>query len=202
MILQLTGGIRLKEKISYLQGWGLLDLFLPFLLIFSILFILLQTVKIFGETKNKVKIANRKINGIIAFTLAIAVTIPHILGKYPENLDPINIINKILPGTIIIILAILLLLILLGTITQTRPSFIQGLAGLIGVLILVGIILINVFPKLQIKELGPLNNPSVQALTVILVAFGITVYLIVHEKKPRPKGAESLIKKLLYERVK
>lgn len=205
MILQVTGGIKLKEKLKYLQGWGFLDMFLPFLLIFALLFFLLQRTAIFGETKtegNKTfKIPNRKINGLIAFLLSIAVTIPHVLGKYPENLDPINIINKILPGTIVIILAIILLLILLGTVMAERPSFIQGLAGIIGVAILIGIILVNIFPALQIKKLGPLNDPAIQALTVILLAFGITVYLIVHKKKERPKGYEGLIKRMLYKEI-
>ncbi len=184
MLFQLTGGTKLKESAKVLQKWGVIDLFLPFLLIFSILFVILQQTKIFKDGDK----ANRKVNGIIALLLSLAVTIPHVLGKYPANMDPINIINKILPGTIVIILAILLLMILLGLITHQRPTLIQGLAGFIGVLILIGIVIINVFPALNVRNLGPLNDPSVQALLVILLAFGITVYFIVHEKSTKKKG--------------
>lgn len=182
MLFQTNIGAQFKGIMQYMEEWGVFDAFLPFLLIFTIIFALLQQIKIFKTTDSQGQdIADRKINGIIAFTISALIVLPHVLGAYPETKDPINIINKFLPSTIIIIIAILFVLLLTGLVGANIPSLLLWTIGFFGVAILVIIFLSTVFPNIGIKNLGPLNDPHLQALIVILIVFGLVVYFITKE---------------------
>ena len=73
-----------------LEEMGMLDSVLPFILIFTIVFAVLQKTKIIGEGK-------RQFNTIVALVLSLMVVIPHVTGRYPPGQDIILIINQALP---------------------------------------------------------------------------------------------------------
>ena len=72
------------------ESWGLMDVILPFLLIFAVVYAALTKVKIFGEQKDRIHI-------IIALVIALAVVVPHVTYMYPPESDVVNIINTALP---------------------------------------------------------------------------------------------------------
>ena len=100
-----------NDIIYTLDRIGFTDIFLPFILIFTIVFATLQKVQIFGEDKNQ----NKKFNAIIAMALAIGVIIPHSLGRYPQGTDVVQILNDSLPGISLIIIGIVFFLVLINT---------------------------------------------------------------------------------------
>jgi len=90
-----------------LERWGLTDALLPFLLIFSILFAILQKTKLFGQDR-------KNINVTVAISIALLVVVPHITNDYPPNFDVVDIINRALPATTLVIVAVIMFLILIG----------------------------------------------------------------------------------------
>lgn len=103
----------LEGLVRMMESWGLTDVMLPFLLIFVVIFAVLEKTKIFGEEK-------RNINTVIALVFALLVVIPHVTGSYPAGMDVVLILRQALPAVSIVIVAILMLLILIGIFGQEK----------------------------------------------------------------------------------
>ncbi|MFH2028106.1 MAG: hypothetical protein ABIJ08_03135 [Nanoarchaeota archaeon] len=101
-----SSAYRLEGFVKIMDSWGLTDILLPFLLIFAIVFAILQKTKILGEKKN--------INVIVALVMGLLVVVPHVTGIYPAGFDAVNIINAALPSVSIVLVAVVMLLILIG----------------------------------------------------------------------------------------
>jgi len=97
----------LEGFIITLERWGLTDVFLPFLLIFTIIFAVMEKTKILGTDK-------RNLNMIIALVISLTTIIPHVTGNYPAGFDPVLIIQQALPAVSIVAIAIIMLLLLIG----------------------------------------------------------------------------------------
>ncbi|MEK6917034.1 MAG: hypothetical protein AABW92_04785, partial [Nanoarchaeota archaeon] len=94
----------LEEYILQLENLGLLDVLLPFLLIFTITFAVLQKSKILGEHAHR-------FNVMISFVLSMAAIIPHVIGRGP---DVVIIINNALPNVSLLMIASMMTLLLIG----------------------------------------------------------------------------------------
>ncbi len=164
-----------------LQSQGIIyfltDLLIPFLLIFSIMYAILQKTSIFKDEKGEG--ANTKINATISILIGLLVTIPHIIGAYDVTKDPITIIKNILPGGVLILVAILLVMAMLFMAKGKTPSVITFLVALTGIFFLFYIIAAAVFPKMS---WGPLKDPSMQVLLIALLIAGLWLYFLL--KKP------------------
>ena len=98
------------DNIVYtLERWGVSDILLPFLLIFAIVFAILEMTKIFGADK-------KNINVIVSLVMGLSIIFPHLTGSYPPTRDVVDIINRALPGVSLLLVAIVSLLIVLGMI--------------------------------------------------------------------------------------
>lgn len=105
MTFHTTGA--LARIFYFLQTYEVVEAVLPFLLIFTLIFSLLQRIKLFGEDK-------KNINVVVALLLAIITVVPHLTGGYPFEYDPIRIINVLIPSAAVMAVAIILVLFLLG----------------------------------------------------------------------------------------
>lgn len=104
----MTGGAyNLEFVVRTLDSWGLTDVLLPFLLIFTIFFAIFQKSKILGENR-------RNMNVGISLVISLLVIVPHVLHAYPQGADVIDIMNKALPNVSIVVVAVIMLLVLLG----------------------------------------------------------------------------------------
>ena len=97
----------LEQFVRILESWGLTDVMLPFLLIFVVIFALMQKTRILGEQK-------KKYNLVVALVIGLLVVVPHVLHIYPEEADVIEIMNRALPQISLIAIAVIMLLILIG----------------------------------------------------------------------------------------
>lgn len=98
---------QLPNFLQTLEQWGLVDVLLPFILVFAIVFAILQKVKVFGdEAKN--------INVVVSLVLGLLFVVPHVTDSFPPNMDPVRIINEALPGISIVLIAVVMLLIMFG----------------------------------------------------------------------------------------
>lgn len=183
MIFQ--AGVHLQTAVGELQRWGLWDAVLPFLLFFAVLFAILQQVKIFKKEDGN---ADRKLNGIIAFVMSAMIVVPHIIGTYPANKDPVLIMYKILPTSTILIIALVLVSLLVGLTEFEVPAPVMLLAALAAIATVVYLFVINIFPSFRVGSLGPLNDPTLQALLIVLLIFGLIVWFVVREKTEPEQG--------------
>jgi len=180
MLFQYGGGM-FQDTFYYLQQWGVLDVLVPFVLIFTILFAVLQKINVFGE---------KRYNAVIALAITLTAIIPHILGTYPTGMDVIAIMNAAMPETVLLIVAVVLLMVMLGLMWGEWPEYsaVSGIAAIIGGLILIGIFVSN------IVDIPILNwiSPEVQTLVIVLVVFGLIFLYVTHEPglKPGETGYE------------
>lgn len=104
---------KLEGFVGAMESWGLTDVMLPFLLIFTIIFAVLEKSKLLG-------VERRNLNTVIALVISLITVIPHITGTFPSGMDPIEIMNSALPSVSIVIVAIIMLLILIGLFGQEQ----------------------------------------------------------------------------------
>jgi|TARA_B100001964_G_scaffold180511_1_gene199450 hypothetical protein len=103
----------LEEFARVLERWGMVDVMLPFLLIFTLIFAVLEKTKILGEEK-------RNLNSALALIFSLIVVIPHVTGNLPANFDPVLIINSALPAVSLVVVAIISLMIMIGVFAHER----------------------------------------------------------------------------------
>jgi len=125
----------LEEFIRILESWGLTDVLLPFLLIFVVMFAILQKTKILGEDK-------KRFNMVIALVMGLLVVVPHVLGMYPPNADIVEIIRQSLPQVSILVVAILMLLILIGLLGAEATWMGSPLSGWVAIVAAIIVLII------------------------------------------------------------
>ena len=172
---------------QWLESFGLMDALLPFLLIFTVIFAILQRTKIIGDGK-------KNFNTIISLVFALLVVIPHILGTYPPGGDVVQIINNALPEVGLLIIGILMVLLILGVfgvkwkIMGTSWATLFLIFSIIMVLYIFGVAAGNLgLPN----WLGWLDDPQARAIFVMLLIFGILVWFITKEDKSSAEQASS-----------
>ena len=168
-----------QNAIYYMETWGLVDVILPFVLIFTILFATLQKAKLFGTD-------SKKYNIVVSLAIALLVVIPHVTGRYPPGADVINIINAAIPSVAVIAVAIIMFLVLIGMF-GAEASWGGWVSGLVIILSLVAVTWIfgkaagwwGYMPSFLIDQ-------DIQALIVIILVFGIIIWFVTAE--PGKKG--------------
>ncbi len=131
----MANAYNLEQFIRILDSWGLTDVLLPFLLIFVVMFAILQKTRILGEDR-------KRFNMVVALVIGLLVVIPHVLGMYPPNADVVNIIMNSLPQVSIIVIAILMLLILIGLLGAEASWMGSSLSGWVAIAAFIIIIII------------------------------------------------------------
>ena len=148
--------------IEFLKDFGFFDVILPFLLVFAIVFGVLQKTKIFGiaDTKN--------IDSMVAFSIAFFVIAA-------SNI--VQIIQVSIPQVILILIAVISLLMLVGSIMTQKESTEKGILsngwvkGLTGIFFLA---LIMIF----FNSLGWLQ-PIVDYIMSTSTGVGLGIFLLI-----------------------
>ena len=156
-----------------MEAWGVMDVILPFLLVFTIVFAVMQRTKLLGDKKN--------INVIIALVLGLVFVVPHTSGRYPLGYDPVQVMNDVLPSISLVAIASIMLLILLGIFSKT---FSKNMAPVIAILAIAFVAYI--FGASLNLWTGPYQvfnwwTPQTTELVVIILVFGVIVWLITKE---------------------
>ncbi|MAG08620.1 hypothetical protein CMO89_04045 [Candidatus Woesearchaeota archaeon] len=183
-----------KGFFGTLESWGLTDALLPFLLIFTIIFAILQKTKVIGEDKKNIHV-------VIALVIALLVVIPHIINPGGPA-DVVGIINQAIPHVSLVIVAIVMLLILVGVFGKDIDLMGTSFAGWIAIASF-GLI-IYIFGAAAgwgwniPNWLGWLRNESTQALVLIILVFGVIIWLITKESRPKQEKTTlgNLVKKI------
>ncbi|MBN2422397.1 hypothetical protein JXB41_04155 [Candidatus Woesearchaeota archaeon] len=181
------------EMIQTLESYGLLDVLLPFLLVFTISFAVLQKSNILGDNK-------RPFNKIVAFVMAMAVVIPHVLmGTASKTdailtngmIDVVEVMNNSLPNVSLIMVACMMALLLIGVFGKDVNI---GETDLISVVVIFSIIAVAVIFANSAgwigtppSWLGWLFDEETTSLIIIILVFGLIIWFITREERPEDK---------------
>lgn len=188
-----------QDGLIQLENAGILDVILPFILVFTIVFAVLQKTKILGEDNGKPR---KNFNAVIALVMGLAVVIPHITGSYPSpESDVVLIIKYALPNVSAVMVAVIMLLLIMGVFggdVNIAGSSLAGWAVLFSIIATI-VIFANAANWLQLPIwLNFLEDPETQALIIVILVFALIIWFITKEDKPKegPSILESLGKAL------
>ncbi len=191
MLFQFYGGYRgwggyFSNFVYWLDFWGVRDIILPFVLIFTIFFAVLQRIHLFGQ-------ADKKYNVALSLAIALLVVIPHATGMYPVHADVVNIINDAIPEVALLVIVVVLLLMMLGLgLGKSYGVAVTGWIALLAAAVLL-MIFVNAITPLPLLSY---IDPSIQALIVILLIFGLIIWFVTREPSESKK---SFFRKLMEE---
>ena len=176
----------LENFVQNLETWGVADIILPFLLIFTIIFAIMQKAKILGDDK-------KNMNVIIALIIGLLVVIPHITGSYPPGGDVVDIMNQALPNISIILVAIIALFLLLGLFGF---EFADKMSGLVGAFSVIAVLYVfgaaagwwGSWDWLLITF-----GEDVITLVVIILVFAVLIWYITNDDSKKTAG-EGMLK--------
>jgi hypothetical protein len=168
-----TNAYNLEGFIRVLDSWGLTDVLLPFLLIFSVIYAITYKTKIFGDRKN--------VSVILALVISLLVVIPHVTGVYPAGYDVVALLNAALPSVSLVIIAIVMLLILIGIFGGEASMF--GMAAPTWVAVISIVIIIFIFTGAAQGWSGygwfeKFFGSDAIAIIIMLLVFGIIISFI------------------------
>ncbi len=124
----------LENAIIFLRDFGLFDIVLPFLLVFTIVFAILEKTKILGEEDGKPK---KNLNSMVAFVVGLLVVATNKI---------VNALTQALPNVILLVIISISFLLLIGVFWKTGEMDFRtehkGLYGVFVAFFLIAIILI------------------------------------------------------------
>jgi hypothetical protein len=166
-------GYGLDYFIEILEGWGVADVLLPFLLIFTLVFAVLQKTNILGTGK-------KNLNVIIALVVGLSVVIPHVVGGYPPEADVVNLINVIIPQISLVAIALLMLLLLTGIFAPVWVS--KSISGVLALISFIAVVIIF-GSALNLWESGWIYyfGEETIAFVIIILVFGLIIWFITRE---------------------
>lgn len=179
------------DMIQNLENSGFATIILPFMLIFVIVFAVLQRLHIFGKDETK-----KKFNIIIALVMAFSVVIPHALGKYPPESDPVLIMNNVLPNISLIMLAVIAFMLIIGVfgarVKIGKSGTLTGLVIIFSALAVVATfgIAANWFGEIP-SWLRFLEDEATQTLFITILVMGIIIAFITGSGKDKSKDGVS-----------
>jgi hypothetical protein len=175
----------LVDALYTIGNLGVMDVLVPFILVFTIIFAVLQKTKILGEDEKKQP--KKNFNVIIALIMGLAVVVPHVMGYYPPEKDVVDIINHALPNISVVAVAIVMLLLIIGVFGGEVKIAGTGLAGW-AVLFAIVTVLVTFggaagwFGQMP-DWLYFLQDPDTQALIVVILVFAIIIWFVTKEPK-------------------
>ncbi|MBL7054260.1 hypothetical protein ISS05_00715 [Candidatus Woesearchaeota archaeon] len=183
---------QLKGFFEVLEKWGLIDILLPFLLIFTILFAVLEKTHILGADK-------RNLNAVLSLVFSLIVIVPHATGNYPAGYDPVQILNAALPSVSLIAVAIVMLLIMIGLFAHDKVMLGLTMPGWVALVSVITIVLIfgsaaGWYASGFNSWLESIFGSDALAIVIMLVVFGVIIAFITSGGKADDAGG--IVKKM------
>lgn len=174
--------------VNIFMQWDIIEFLVPFLLVFTIVYAVLQKTKILGDGR-------KNYNVIVALVMGLAVVVPHFTGMY-TSFDPVYVINSSLPQVSIILVAIVMVLLIIGVFGNEFDIAGTSLAAWVAIaaIVLVALIFGSSVGWFSLPTwLGFLAiNPDLQALIVMILIFAIIIWFITKEPKKEDQKRRGL----------
>ncbi len=174
----------LQNAIDFFKDFGLFDVVLPFLLVFAIIFAILEKTRILGEETIKgEKIPKRNLNTLVGFVIAMLTVATN---------KVVNAINIALPNIILVIVSFVAFLLMLGIFYKSgeldfksqHPYFFRFFM-IVSLIILILIILNSIeldngqswLDYILEYAFNNLSGPIVTSAIFLIIAVGAIVYI-------------------------
>ena len=177
-----------QDILYQLQSWGLYEIVLPFLLIFTIVFAILEKTKIFGTEENNPR---TKINAVISGILGLLIV---------NQFEIVDRLNLFLPKISLFIVIAVMFLVLLGVFGAKTSEGFSGI--LLGIAAIVSLIVIYwaLTPYIGLDFYGPswleswvYNNSGA---LIFLIIIGIIIWAVVSPPRTGGSGGDSIFKRI------
>jgi hypothetical protein len=179
--------------IIYTIGIENLRYILPFLLVFTLVFSVLEKTKILGEGK-------KQFNVVVSLVLATAFVVPSITGQYAYQNDPVRILNDALPGVSLVAVAILMVLLTVGVFGKTIDVSKNNVGGVFLFISIAAVATIFGIAAGWFRDvpywLSFLTNTYNQTLIVSLLVMGGLIYFIVRDPNQQVEEEPGFFDKL------
>jgi hypothetical protein len=177
-----------------LESMGMVDALLPFILIFTIIFAMLQKTNLLGSGK-------RNFNVVVAGVIALLIVIPHVTmggtcrdrdSRLSNGLpDAVCIINNALPQVSIIVIAILMALLLIGILGGEAKWMGGGLSGFIAIAAFLAIVYIFGAQLNWWQDITTRWNwwtSETTSVIIIILVFALVIWYITREPTASDKA--------------
>jgi len=169
-----------EYSIYALENIGVVDVILPFIIIFTIVFAALLKSHILGKE-------SKKFDVVIAMVMAFAVIIPHVMGIYPPESDVVEIMNRAIPNVSLVAVAFIMIMLILGIIGGDVNFAGTSLGGIAVVISIIAVLIIflaaaEVFTYLP-WWLNWIYDPYVKEVVVVILVFGIIIWFITKDDR-------------------
>ena len=204
-----------RLAIRDMANMGFFDVILPFFLIFTVVYAILQRSNILGATAGEAK----RYNIIVAMVIGLLVIVPHVMWGDPTGQSPylsigsisgnpvpdvVNIINRAIPQVSIWIIVVLMLMILLGMfgskIEWTSPF--NTWIFIAAVIIVLYTFAVSANWLNTPEWLSWMRDRGNQAVILILLIFGIVVWFVVSPSSGSGEGLGKKVGKAIDQLVK
>lgn len=167
----------LRAAIDFLDKFGFFDVILPFLLVFSIVFGVLEKTRIFGEEEIEGRKQPKKsINAMVSFAIAFFVI---------ATKEIVDVIEVSMPQVALVLIILICFMMLAGSLMgdkefsfEKRKYWVIFLTTVIFIAIV--LIFVNAFGWLQPLIDWLMETPSVLVVPLVLVAvvLGAILYIV------------------------
>ena len=161
---------QIQDIFSQLQDVGLYDFILPFLLVFTIVFAILEKTYIFGKTTNGE--SKRNINAIVALILGLVII---------NQFEIIQSLNNFLPKISFFIIVSLMILILFGLFGANVEKGLGGVLLLLAAIVSLVATYWALGPSLDFRV--PYWVQDNVAMIIVLLIFFIIIFAVVNSGK-------------------
>ncbi len=173
-----------RGTLAFFDKLGVYDVVLPFLLVFTLVYAILEKTKIFGTEKFEGREFSRKnLNGMTAFVIAFFVV---------ASTRLVAVINEVLASTVLLLLLSVCFLLLVGSFHTGKEEFFlkKPWNQIFMVLMFIGIILIflNALGWLQLiyeALFFRFDTVTVSSIVFVIIIVGVLFYIT---KSPKPPG--------------
>ena len=178
----LQAAFSFQDAINYLVDIGVYDVFLPFLLVFAIIFAILEKTKILGKDKSN-------INAIVAVVVGLLLVVQQGI---------VQIINAFLPRVSLIIVVILMGLLIIAMIAGKEYKGIQGTTlGVAMILVIIAIIFaLTASPSTGANWLTSSDRETLLRIGIPLLIFIGVIWFVVSKPPQRSPQHKNIFKKL------
>jgi len=126
----------LGQAIEFFQEFGLFDIVLPFLLVFTLVFAILEKTKILGTEPKDDESPRKNLNAMVAFVVGLLVVASN---------KVVTALNEALPNIVLLLVVFIAFLLLIGTFFRTSEkgfdiSQISGWKGVLFGIAFVGVL--------------------------------------------------------------
>lgn len=168
----------LQDALYRLNQMGLLDVLLPFALIFTITYAISNMVPNIGDSS--------KYRKVISLVVGLMVVIPHITNSYPPGMDVVTIINSAIPQVAMVIVGVILVLMLIASTGAQGDDakFYFTWTRWVALAIVVFIFIDSVFVTNGIGAISSIpflswfGDGDFQAILLVILIFGLVVMFV------------------------